>query len=515
MASSPVQIKSPPGIMRDGTMLAGTAHVDGQWVRWQRQLPRKIGGYRSINKFLTTLPRTISEYTQDLLTYIHTGSATKVERFYIDDNGNTSIVSDRTPVGLVASPNNMWQFDVMFQGGATNLNQLLAHVAPNLASIANSQGGQLFYGDVTAGTALTAVNLAGLGAGSNVSGGVVVLHPYTFVFGANGYLAWCVAGDPTNFTGAGSGAANVTSQKLIRGLPLRGGPGNSPSGLFWSSDAVIRASFVGGTDVFQFDTIAGRSSILSAQSVIEYDGIYYWVGTDRFLSFNGVIREVPNDKNLNWFFDGLNYEQRQKVFAYKVPRYGEIWWCFPRGSALEPTHAVVYNVREGSWYDTELPNSGRGAGISPSVYPKPFMTGVAPDPSTSGYQFWVHESGVDEIDGASVQPILSYFETGDISLPVEQQANKALRVALVEPDFVQTGPLIMQIRGRSNARSPEVAGPLLTIPETASVPGEQVTYLKEQRRQMRFRFTSNVIGGDYQMGLVLAHIGPSDGTVIG
>ena len=104
---------------------------------------------------------------------------------------------------------------------------------------------------------------------------------------------------------------------------------------------------------------------MSSQCVIEYDGIYYWCGVDRFLMFNGVVREVPNSLNLNWFYDNLNFNQRQKVFAVKVPRWGEIWWCYPRGNATECTHAVIYNVRENTWYDCELPNDGRSAGFSP------------------------------------------------------------------------------------------------------------------------------------------------------
>ena len=140
-------------------------------------------------------------------------------------------------------------------------------------------------------------------------------------------------------------------------------------------------SFVGGQEVFQFDTISPYSSILSAASVIEYDGQYFWLGTDRMLMFNGVVREIPNNLNINYFYDGLNREAAQRVWAFKVPRYGEIWWCYPRGTATECTHAIIYNVRENSWYDTELPNSGRSAGIFPTVFRKPLMTGTDPQPA--------------------------------------------------------------------------------------------------------------------------------------
>jgi hypothetical protein len=540
MAERIVQIRSQPGIKRDGTKFEGDNYVDGQWVRFQRGLPRKIGGYRAISKYLREVSRAMHEFTQNNLTYVHSGSANLVERFYIDNGFNTSVITNRTPSTLATDPNNMWQFDAIAAPGLGGM-QLVAQVAPNLECICNADGGQLFYGDLFGTAPLQPVT--NLPAGYNVSGGVAVLHPYTFIFGTDGYVAFSVAGDPTDYTSLGSGAANIASQKIVRGIALRGGPGNSPSGLFWSADALVRASFIGGAPVFQFDTISTQSSILGANTVIEYDGIFYWVGTDRFLMFNGVVREVPNNLNLNYFFDGLNQSQRQKVFAMKVPRYGEIWWCYPRGDAIEPSHAVIYNIRENTWYDCELPNGGRSAAVSPTVFPKPIMTGVVPsiasdqvrvteaddtritetddnvrvteDSGVDQYRLWVHEVGVDDIDGLNLQPVLSYFETADMSLPVTNQENKALQVLMIEPDFVQSGDMTMQVTGRANAKAPEVSTEPHTIYETPPTPQDQVIYFKTQRRELRFRFESNTLGGDYQMGLVLAHVQPGDGTVIG
>jgi hypothetical protein len=112
MAEKIVQIRSGPGIKRDGTKFEGDAYVDGQWVRWQRGLPRKMGGYRSISKYLREVSRALHEYTQDSLTYVHSGSANFVERFYIDGGYNTSVITNRTPSTLVENDSNMWQFDV-------------------------------------------------------------------------------------------------------------------------------------------------------------------------------------------------------------------------------------------------------------------------------------------------------------------------------------------------------------------------------------------------------------------
>lgn len=540
MATTPVIIRSQPGIKRDGTKFEGDFYVDGQWVRWQRGLPRKIGGYRVINRYLSEISRGVKTYTENNYTYFHSGSAGLVERFRINGSGVSSLISNRTPLSLQVSDQNLWQFDVIYDSqGLPPVNLLVAQVAPNANCICNTDGGQLFVGNLTGTNLLTEVTT--FPAGANVTGGVCVLHPYLTYFGHDGFLGWSVAGDPADLTGAGSGNARIAAQKIVRGLPLRGGPGNAPAGLYWSADAVIRASFVGGAQIFQFDTISSQSSILSAASVIEYDGIYFWCGTDRFLMFNGVVREVPNNLNINYFFDGLNRAAAQKVFAYKIPRYGEIWWCYPRGDATECTHAVIYNIKENTWYDTELPNGGRSAGEFSPVYAAPLLCGVelssfvpntritenddiriTEDGNTraiqpeEGYKVWQHESGVNEIDGQNISAVPSWFETADMSFLVGgNPQSKWIRVEMIEPDFVQSENMTVQLTGRTNAKAGEVKGPERTIYATPSDPYEQVVWFKEERRELRFKFTSNTINGDYQMGQVIAHVEPADGNVLG
>ena len=80
------------------------------------------------------------------------------------------------------------------------------------------------------------------------------------------------------------------------------------------------------------------------------------------------------------------------------------------------------------------------------------MAGITP--TSDGYKLWVHESGVDEIDGAIVNPVQSYFETADISLLVKGQNNE-LRVEAIEPDFLQAGDMQVTVTGRMYARAPE------------------------------------------------------------
>jgi hypothetical protein len=610
MAETTIILKSDPGIKRDGTKFEGNAYVDGQWVRWQRGLPRKMGGYRSSQKYLTEISRGFSNFTQMNYVYCHSGGQNLVERFTIDATFNSSIVTNRTPVAaaatgsvtltggaagsvnditvddvsimsapvsfttnlsttatavaanitaaglgytaaavgavinitaavngsqfngnvvvtattitttktnmsggtsaVISNPGNLWMFDYQFDS-STNENYLIAHVSPNMGCTCNDLGGQIYYGDVRGTGSLESIKLP---VGANATGGIVSLHPYLFYYGTDGIVGWSKPGEPTNMTDFdnGSGVARVWGQKIIKGLPLRAGSGSAPAGIFWAYDAVIRATFVGGATLFQFDVIATDTSIISENCVVDFDGVYFWAGTDRFMMFNGVVREVPNQMNLNYFFDGINKSQSGKVFAFKVTRYGEVWWCYPRGDAEECTHAVVYNVRENTWYDTELPNNGRSAGSFNNSFAAPILTGVE---GTGGdYRIWIHEQGVDEINGPVINPILSFFEMGDLS-NAAQGNNQYVRISRIEPDFVQSGDMTVQIVGRANARSQEVYGTIFTFPDQATQPYEQIVMLKEQRRELRVRFESNAVYGDYQMGQVIGHISNGDDTVLG
>jgi hypothetical protein len=127
---------------------------------------------------------------------------------------------------------------------------------------------------------------------------------------------------------------------------------------------------------------------------------------------------------------------------------------------------------------------------------------------------WIHERGVDEINGIDLDPINSYFETADLSSLV-QGKNEALRITEIEPDFVQAGPMTVQVSGRANARAPEVYSTQFSFPESATQPYEQIVMLKEQRRELRVRFGSNAVGGDYQMGQIIGHMDTGDRTVLG
>lgn len=579
------------GIQRDGTVFDRQFYADGRWVRFQRGRPRKMAGYREISNDFAGPSRGIYVSPQASLNYVFSGYAAGLQVDPINNIGVGTGVLDFTLSNFTANANNLWQFDTFYDvAGAANT--LIAHPGQNLSDIASEINTPVLQGLITGTTMAQLADTGGSTPTNNpisVSGGLVVLHPYVFVYGNNGLIKNCSAGDFTDWNSADANETNVAGTKIVQGLPVRGGS-NAPSGLFWSLDSLIRVSYnpttIGAQTLYwRYDVISSQSSILSSQSVIEYDGIYYWCGVDRFLLYNGVVKEIPNDMNQNYFFDNLNYAQRNKVWASKVPRFGEIWWYYPRGNSTECNDAIIYNIRENRWYDAgQALGARRSAGYFSQVFRYPVNAGWDPESlyavnaisitnPGSGYtngtytavvltggtgtgayatitvagnvvtavqitahgqnytigdiltgtfgggagfqltvdstyntvSLWQHEIGTDAVKGTNVNAIESYVETNDLgwvsggpSEPAMVGNNVWLDVSRIEPDFIQSGNMELYITGRPYAQAADKVSDAYTFS-----PGTNKIDLREQRRELRLKFVSNVAGGDFQTGRIL------------
>ncbi len=403
MAQQPVILNIPPGIRRDGAYIEGDLTcTDGRWVRFDRDRPRKMGGYRKLISLANGPAQSLWVSDKDAGPGIYLGRSGGID--YVRLQGTTPFPPiDRSPSGFTDDPRVLWQFDQLYSS-TSSASVVLAHPGLNLADIANSENSPLYFAidDDLTDFALLNPN-DGTDDLTGVSGGVVVLHPYAMYYGNDGFLTWSAPNEPANLAtadgGGGTAGVRIAASKIVRGLPYRGGPGNAPAGLFWSLSSLSRLAFVGGAPVFSSDVISDQTTILSSSSPIEYDGQFYWVGTDRFYMFNGVVRELKNMMNLDFFFDNLNRTYAQKVYSFKIPRRGEIWFCFPKGDSTFCNHAVIFNVRNNSWYDTDLPLYGRGSGSAAQVLGFPYLAAAVSSststvtPATEGTFIGVGGSG--------------------------------------------------------------------------------------------------------------------------
>jgi len=567
------QITSLPGIKRDGTNLDGDNFMDGQWVRFNRGRVKKMAGYQEIGSSLPGPVRGLIVWSRGAFNGIISASKSTITQSNVDVNGGSGTTYDRTPAGMTTL-DGCWTLDTMYDDAAGSQNTIiLAHRNNSLSYIDELTDYPVYFGVANDTAALTPI------AGLNVSGGIVCIAPYLVYYGSDGLVGWSDVNQPQTLNSGDAGFDRVTGSKVVKGLPFRSG--NGPAAILWSLDSVIRMDYVGGNAVFRFSTLSAQSSILSQNSVIEYDGDYFWIGIDRFLVYSGgKVQELQNQMNKNWFFDNLNYEQRQKVWVTKTPRFGEIIWHFPFGDSTECNRAIVFNVLEKTWYDFEV---SRTAGYYSQVFRYPVWAGdssqhrtlvkltgvtgsfVAGDNVTGSTQgvpcivhsvpsatelilvtnapnrdvavipgetivnnsrlgsgsvtavqevhsAYIHEKGLNAVTSQGEQAIPAHIETSDFGFPTggAQQnniegLNRWTRLIRIEPDFLMSGDMSVQVISREFAQQVDtVSEPFAFNQDTGKID------LRKQGRQIRLRFTSNTLNGDFEMGRVILHTEPGD-----
>jgi hypothetical protein len=681
-----------PGIKRDGTVFETREYSDGEWCRFQRGVPKKMGGYRELFSTFNGIARGIIASPYNGVNYIFTGNSSGIDVFTTGTTygtgsgpfsadisagyftspintivGNTFVITsttdltaaftDRlvvfdddtypffyyalsctftapdtntisltspvpgtpTSVSLFSfegyfkpDPRRLWQFDIQYSPLGGNL-QVLAHPGLNLTNIDNGIPAQVLVGNVLPDSTTNNWSFTGLGdtSGQNptykaivVDGGVCVLYPYVFVYGSNGFIANNHVSSTydqqtiSDWNGPTANQVNMSASKIVKGTPVRGGT-NSPSGIFWALDSLIRVSFTGAAPLYwRYDIISNQISIMSSSSVVDMDGTSYWMGVDRFYQYNGQVAVLPNDKNINWLFDNINFEQRQKVWATKVPRYNEIWFFYPRGTATECTDAIIYNVKDKIWYDAgSAAGAQRSCGYTTEVFPTPIWcdwnfevsygtplivinnpvsqpaptnfqfyvngdltptfspgsyisfsnvlqdtkykvatsdfiftsavtatnplgvtlvtltTELSPVPpageqvysAIGGFSLWQHEFGLNKVSFLAETSVLSSFTTCDISwvggTPSQDTSsgvNRRMHLRRIEPDFVQSGDITLTVLGRKFASGEtETSGPFYFDPKTGKID------MRVEHREIRLKFSSDDINGNYEMGRLL------------
>jgi hypothetical protein len=556
-------IDSTPGIKRDGTDLDGTNFSDGQWVRFQRGRPKKIGGFSKITDSLSGPVRGSVVWSRGDQINIFSFSTETIEVVQVDKNGGGSSVTDLTPVAdFTGDDDLLWSTDVMYDDAAGSQETIILAVPiKGSANIDDTTQYPLFVGSADGSGAFEKVT----DSNAVASGGVFVSAPYAVLYGSDGNVTWSNANEPQNYTTGDAGSDRITGSKIVNGKPINSGSG--AAGLLWTLDSVMKMDYVGGQAIFRFSRV-GASSILAKNSVIEYDGTFYWIGVDRFYVSNGSqLAEIPNITNSNWFFDHVNHVHKNKIWAMKIPRYGEIWWFYPRGENTECSHAIIYNTRDKIWYDCEL---DRSSGYYSQVFRYPVMvsssvntkinitlssvvgtfsvgdrlltssgavgtivlyTGTsyhvviengidfAPgdtitDVTSSGtaavatvvnfYTMFSHERGLNKVDTTETA-IESFITTGNLGLAAKQGLNRLTRLVRVEPDFVQSGTMSLEILGRDYCNSDETTdGPFYFEKSTEKID------MRVQRRHLQLKFTSNELDGNYEMGQLLLWAEPGD-----
>jgi hypothetical protein len=86
MTAKVIQLQVKAGIQRDGTNFAAQTYIDGEWVRFQNNLPRKMGGYRAIFLDGSGISRGMTMTSENGINYVVSGYNLGLQQWYTDND---------------------------------------------------------------------------------------------------------------------------------------------------------------------------------------------------------------------------------------------------------------------------------------------------------------------------------------------------------------------------------------------------------------------------------------------
>jgi hypothetical protein len=195
---------------------------------------------------------------------------------------------------------------------------------------------------------------------------------------------------------------------------------------------------------------------------------------------------------------------------YQIYLQGDVSSIITPGSYIalsSQNDTTVYSVTSSVFTFDAVTSSVGGVTlitVTQVLNPTP-VVGDAIYSADNGYALWQHEFGVNATGLFGESSIRSSFTTCDISWvggnPAQDTlngVNRRMHLRRIEPDFVQRGNLTLDILGRKFARGEqETKGPFVFEPQTGKID------LRAEYREIQLKFTSNDLGGNYEMGRLL------------
>jgi hypothetical protein len=290
--------------------------------------------------------------------------------------------------------------------------------------------------------------------------------------------------------------------------------------LIWTDISLSSMQFLGTAEVFGLQEIANGTSIIGHNAVASANNIIYWMGNDKFYTYNGRVDTVPCTLR-QFVFEDINRQQGQQVVAGTNNQYNEVVWFYCTANATEIDRYVIYNYSDNIWYYGEI---NRTAWIDAGIFSKPLAV-------HDGW-LYAHESGTDDGQplGAAPLAIDSFIQSADVDI---EDGDKFMLIRRVIPDVnfsnselsnpVTGAPITPEATitvgvrnfpgaasSTTNASGLTTARPVITASATIDQYTNQV-FIRARGRQMNFRIESNNVGTQWQLGMPRIDARP-DGT---
>jgi len=385
--------------------------------------------------------------------------------------------------------------------------------------------GQLYYWDASDGLPIRALPLATLPGASDVpilQNTLIVSDTSRFVlvFGCNEIgsitldpmlIRWSDQESVTNWTPQATNQAG--SIRLSTGSEIITVLQNRQELVVWTDSALYSLQYLGPPYVWGSNLMADNISIIGPNSKAMASGIVFWMGRDKFYTYDGRINTLRCDLR-QYIFNDFNFEQAYQVYAGTNEAYNEVWWFYPSANSMVNDRYAVYNYAEDIWYYGTM---GRTAWLDSGI--RDFPIGA-----TYSNTLVYHENGVNDNTAGTPVAINSYIQSSQFDIDDGHNFGFIWRMI---PDITFRGSVsggsnptpqvTMTLTPYQNSGSgpniPTSVGGNNSAPVTriAQVPIEEFTgqvYTRVRGRQIDFRIDSDRLGTQWQLGAPRIDIKP-------
>ena len=281
----------------------------------------------------------------------------------------------------------------------------------------------------------------------------------------------------------------------------------------FTDSAVYSLQYLGPPFIWAPQLLGDNVSIMSPNSAVVASGIVYWMGVDKFYSYDGRVQTLNCDLR-RFVFSDLNQEQALQVFAGTNEGFNEVWWFYCSANSTNIDKYVIYNYVEKIWYYGTLE---RTAWLDSGLQSVPIAANYFTDTLTGN--LINHETGLNDNTTGTATAINAYISSSEFDIGDGHNFGFVWRVLpdLTFGDSTNTpagapASVNMTLFGLANSGSGVTSTATQPVAKSSTyVITEQFTgqiMTRMRGRQMIFKIDSNQLNTQWQLGAPRIDIRP-------
>lgn len=311
-------------------------------------------------------------------------------------------------------------------------------------------------------------------------------------------VAWPDVNDPTNWTPALNNTADIRTlqdgNKLMAGCVW-----NDTVNLIWSDTALYVAQYLPGVAfIYDIATVSTPAGLVGQGAFCTTPMGVFWLSGNDMMLYNGTAAPVPNfDDMRDWFFRDFNRAKAHKaIMTYNALKNEvQVHYASQMGNGENDSY-VACSLDTMSWVNGRM--AGNDGHTAMCVRRDPTREIFAAHADGYVYQ---HETSTDA-NGAAMA---AYIESGIVGIG---DGASDMDVIGYEPNFErQTGDILLEVDAYDRPRGEQLGTPADTF-STNIAETDALIDMLIGGRYVKHRLTSDVMGGDFRLGLGIFEAGP-------